>query len=54
MSVTTSTSYQAGYEAFQQGKLLSDRPVELVMRWEDWQLGWHDAHATLTRSLKKP
>jgi len=49
---STSTAYQAGYQAFEQGHLLSDRPNELVMNWDEWSTGWHDAHATMTRAIK--
>ena len=44
-----SLHYVAGKEAFKQGAALADKPGGYVL--QDWDTGWHDAHAEATRSL---
>jgi hypothetical protein len=48
-----STSYSAGWYAFQAGTALADRPDELLMDWGAWQTGWLDAMAALVRATAK-
>lgn len=47
----TDADYQAGYNAFKAGQLLSDKPD--VYRFGTWEIGWHDAHAEMTRLAAK-
>ena len=41
--------YREGQLAFYEGLLLSDKPVHFVL--QEWEAGWHDAHAELTRKI---
>lgn len=45
----TNSDYIAGYSAFKAGLALSDKPD--LYRFGNWEIGWHDAHAELTRSI---
>jgi Xaa-Pro aminopeptidase len=44
-----SLHYQAGRNAFHDGIPLADKPGEYVLN--DWDAGWHDAHAEMTRQV---
>ncbi len=49
-------SYQAGYDAFTQGKKLTDRPnnwLDVGTNWNDWQTGWLDALGDVVRTWQK-
>jgi len=48
--------YEAGKRAFAEGVPLADKPAMYLTL--EWDVGWHDAHAELTRfvaaELQKP
>ena len=44
-----SATYKEGQQAFKDGLMMADKPSQYIL--QDWEAGWHDAHAEMTRRI---